>query len=304
VAAVPIGKPIANTQLYVLDERLEPVPPGVPGELYIGGQGVVRGYLHRPDLSAERFVPDPFVSEPEARMYRTGDLVSWGHAGVMDFIGRTDHQVKIRGYRIELGEIETRLGELDGVEEAVVLVREDTPDDKRIVGYVVGTGSVEPGEVRDSLRGHLPEYMVPQHIVQLDVLPLTPNGKIDRNALPAPDSVGASSVSVYVAPENELETRIVGVWQQVLGLERVGTQDNFFDLGGHSLLVVKAHRELKGLSDVPIALTDLYRFPTIHSLVEHLTSDDSGARIEESRDRGARRRDALQQRRRRRGPRG
>ena len=305
VAAVPIGKPIANTQLYVLDERLEPVPPGVPGELYIGGQGVVRGYLHRPDLSAERFVPDPFVSDPEARMYRTGDLVSWGHAGVMDFIGRTDHQVKIRGYRIELGEIETRLGELDGVEEAVVLVREDTPDDKRIVGYVVGTGSVEQGEVRESLREHLPEYMVPQHIVQLDVLPLTPNGKIDRNALPAPDSVGASSASVvYVAPENELETRIVGVWQQVLGLERVGTQDNFFDLGGHSLLVVKAHRELKGLSDVPIALTDLYRFPTIHSLVEHLTSDDSGARIEESRDRGARRRDALQQRRRRRGPRG
>ena len=302
--AVPIGRPIANTQLYVLDERLEPLPPGVPGELYIGGEGVVRGYLHRPDLSAERFVADPFAGTPEARMYRTGDLVSWGHDGVMNFIGRTDHQVKIRGYRIELGEIETRLTEIDGVDEAVVLVREDTADDKRIVGYVVGQGAIDQGGVRESLRGQLPEYMVPQHVVPLDEMPLTPNGKIDRKALPAPDAVGSTSEAAYVAPENELENSIVGLWQSILGLERVGTHDNFFDLGGHSLLVVKAHRELSSLCDIPIALTDLYRFPTIHSLVEHLTSDDSGARIEESRDRGARRRDALQQRRRRRGSRG
>ena len=301
--SVPIGKPIANTQLYLLDERLEPVPPGVPGELYIGGEGVVRGYLHRPDLTEERFVADPFSSHSDSRMYRTGDLACWRLDGVMEFIGRTDHQVKIRGYRIELGEIETRLGEELGVSEAVVLVREDTPDDKRIVGYVVADREVDPSGLRENLREHLPDYMVPQHVVQLDAMPLTPNGKIDRKALPSPDSAGSTSESVYVAPENELETKIVAVWQEVLGLDRVGTHDNFFDLGGHSLLVVKAHRELKSLSETPIALTDLYRFPTIHSLVEHLISDDSGARIEESRDRGARRRDALQQRRKRRGSR-
>ena len=301
--SIPIGKPIANTQLYVLDERLEPVPPGVPGELYIGGEGVVRGYLHRPDLTEERFVADPFSKASGSRMYRTGDLVRWRQDGVMDFIGRTDHQVKIRGYRIELGEIEARLGEVTGIDETVVLVREDTPEDKRIVGYLVGGGEVDQSGIRESLREHLPEYMVPQHVIRLDAMPLTPNGKIDRKGLPAPDAIGSVSDSVYVAPENDLETKIVGVWQAVLGLDRVGTQDNFFDLGGHSLLVVKAHRALKTVSEVPIALTDLYRFPTIHSLVEHLTSDNSGARIEESRDRGARRRDALQQRRRRRGSR-
>ncbi len=296
---VPIGRPILNTQLYVLDQRLQPVPPEVPGELYVGGAGVVRGYLDRPDLTAERFVDDIFSEEPAARMYRTGDLVRWRRDGVLEFIGRTDHQVKIRGYRIELGEIESRLADIEGVRESVVLVREDLPGDQRIVAYLVTDSRIDSAGVRAALGEHLPAHMIPQHVISLESMPLTPNGKTDRGALPSPDSLAGPPESVYVAPEGELEGRIVEVWQKVLGLERVGTQDNFFDIGGHSLLVVKAHRALKEVCEESISMTDLYRFPTIHSLVEHLVSDNSGSRIDESRDRGARRRDAMQQRRRR-----
>jgi len=302
-AAVPIGRPIANTRLYVLDEALEPVPPGVPGELYIGGDGVVRGYLGRPELTAERFLADPFAEVPGARMYRTGDLVRHRPDGVLDFIGRTDHQVKIRGHRIELGEIEARLAECTEVQECVAIVREDTPGEKRIVAYwVAEAGAVaDAAALRDRLRESLPEYMVPGHLVLLPALPLTPNGKLDRRALPAPDAAGPAAEQPYVAPENELERTLVELWQEVLGLERVGTQDNFFDIGGHSLLVVKLHRELNARIDRPVALTDLYRFTTIRALTGHLSSDAPSEGLTASTDRAQRRREAMQQRRRRRG---
>jgi acyl-coenzyme A synthetase/AMP-(fatty) acid ligase/acyl carrier protein len=301
-ASVPIGRPIANTRLYVLDEALEPVPPGVPGELYIAGDGVVRGYLERPELTAERFLDDPFAARPGNRMYRTGDLVKYRSDGVLEFIGRTDHQVKIRGYRIELGEIEARLAAQEGVREAVVVVREDTPADPRIVGYWVAAdgATVDPADLKARLREVLPEYMVPGHLVSLPALPLTPNGKIDRKALPEPEKLLPRTAVAYTAPENELELAVARVWQQVLKLDSVGTQDNFFDLGGHSLLVVQVHRQLRDQVEKPLSLTDLYRFPTIRSLVAHLTSEDAAAAsAEAAADRGERRRAALSRRRNR-----
>jgi natural product biosynthesis luciferase-like monooxygenase protein len=304
VASIPIGKPIANTQLYVLDDHKRPVPVGVPGELYIGGDGVVRGYLHRPELTAERFVPDPFrvaAGHPTARMYRTGDLARFREDGVVEFLGRADFQVKIRGYRIELGEIETALGSHASVGEAVVVAREDTPGDQRIVGYVVAKAAPpDTAELREYLRGKLPEYMVPAHIVVLERMPLTPNGKVDRKQLPAPDGgAGQSAKAEFVAPAGELEEQIAAAWRETLGLAKVGIQDNFFDLGGHSLLVVRLHRRLVGTLPKPVSLTDLYRFPTIGSLSEFLSADPTAAALGESADRAKLRREMLDRRRRR-----
>ena len=275
--AIAIGKPIANTQLYVLDNNRQLVPVGAPGELWIAGDGVVRGYLDRPDLTSERFVPDPFSEIPGARMYKTGDLVRWDSEGTLHFIGRVDHQVKIRGYRIELGEIEARLTEQPGVGECVVIVREDVPGDQRLVGYIVTSGlEPEVAALKDALRKNLPEYMVPAAIAFLPKMPLTPNGKIDRKALPNPDTLGSNQAPTveFVEPENEVEKKIAAIWQTTLGKDRVGVDDNFFDIGGHSLLVVRMHRELKAAFDQPIAITDLYRFPTIRTFTNHISSDD------------------------------
>lgn len=233
-----IGRPIRNTQLYVVDAQQQPVPIGVPGELYIGGAGVVRGYLNAPELTEERFIRDPFVKDPQARMYRTGDQVRYHRDGRLEYLTRLDSQVKIRGFRIELGEIETSLLTHPAVKQGVVTVREDRPGDVRLVVYVVA----EPGqdvtmtEVRKHLRNDLPEYMIPQHVVELDELPMTPNGKIDRKALPAPFGGVVIEEETYVAPRTEMEQALAKVWQEVLGVERVGIHDNFFDLGGHSLL--------------------------------------------------------------------
>jgi acyl-coenzyme A synthetase/AMP-(fatty) acid ligase len=297
--AVPIGRPIANTRLYVLDDRCQPLPPGVSGELYIAGDGVARGYLGRKELTTERFVPDPFAGCESARMYRTGDLVRYRDDGVLEFIGRGDHQVKVRGHRIELGEIEARLAGSEQVNECVVTVREDSPGDRRIVGYFVGDESrVDQTSLRERLREKLPDYMVPSHLIQMDALPLTPNGKIDRTSLPAPETSQAGPRLVYAAPENETEKTLVEAWQDVLGLDRIGTQDNFFDIGGHSLLVVKVHRELRRLLDLPVSITDLYRFPTIRSLTEHLTSTGTSDVMQASSDRALRRREMMQRRRR------
>ena len=259
--SVPLGEPIANTRLYVLDAAQRLLPLGVPGELYIAGAGVVRGYLGRPELTEQRFLQDPFV--PGERMYRTGDLVKRSASGRIEFLGRTDHQVKVRGYRIELGEIESVLLRVAGVREAVVVAREDTPGDVRLVAYV--TGRVEPDTLRELARSELPEYMVPAAVVTLDKLPLTPNGKLAREALPLPEEV--RKAREYAAPESELEERIARIWAEVLGTERVGVDDNFFDLGGHSLLVVKLHRRLKTDLELEVALTELYRFPTVRSFV-------------------------------------
>ncbi|MEZ5882764.1 MAG: LLM class flavin-dependent oxidoreductase [Paracoccaceae bacterium] len=274
---VNIGLPISNTQLYVLDEAGEPVPLGVPGELYIGGDGVTRGYWQREDLTAERFLPDPFVPADAAapwgaRMYRTGDLVRRRADGRIDFIGRADHQVKIRGYRIELGEIEVQLEAVPGVRQAVALVREDQPGDLRLVAYVTTTQPVPEAAMREALAAELPEYMVPAHFVTLDEFPLTPNRKVDRKALPVPSAeTGAARAETFVKPENDVEQSIAEIWARVLGVTQVGSRDNFFALGGHSLLAVQAHREIREkLGATRLSITDIFRFPTLQALAAHL----------------------------------
>jgi hypothetical protein len=233
-------------------------------------------------------------------MYRTGDLARWNADGTIHFVGRMDHQVKIRGYRIELGEIEVKLAAHPGVEECIAIVREDTPGDQRLIAYLVAAGDDEPAP--DALRAHLgaslPEFMVPSAFCVLDALPLTPNGKIDRKALPAPEQLAPQSKAEYKAPESDLERVIADTWKSVLKLDDVGVNDNFFDLGGHSLLVVQAHRELRDKVPQPLSLTDLYRFPTIQSLVEHLEGGEEVATAK-GEDRAEKRKAALARRRRR-----
>ncbi|HEX2189602.1 MAG TPA: amino acid adenylation domain-containing protein, partial [Longimicrobiaceae bacterium] len=234
--APPIGRPVEGARVYVLDAWGEPAPIGVPGELYVGGAGVARGYLERPALTAERFVPDAFGGEPGARLYRTGDRARWRADGELEYLGRLDEQVKVRGFRIELGEIEGALRRSEGVADCVVVAREDVPGEKRLVAYVVG--DVEAGVLREHLRRELPEYMVPAAFVPLERLPLTPNGKLDRKALPAPEG-DAYARAGYEAPLGEVEAALAGIWAEVLGVERVGRWDHFFELGGHSLLAIK-----------------------------------------------------------------
>ncbi|UXI65931.1 non-ribosomal peptide synthetase [Tahibacter amnicola] len=262
--AVCIGRPIANTRAYVLDARRQLVPLGVAGELYLGGDGLARGYLHRPTLTADRFVPDPFGA-PGERLYRTGDLVRYRRDGQLEFLGRIDHQVKIRGYRIELGEIEAALLDLPGVAEAIVVAREDAGGGKRLVAYTGGVDAPDSAELRAKLRVRLPEYMVPAVFVHLAALPQTPNGKIDRAALPAPDdaSVGRRE---YEAPIGEIELALAGIWQTLLGLERVGRHDHFFELGGHSLLAMQMVVRVREEFRIDLPLVEPFRSKTIAEL--------------------------------------
>jgi natural product biosynthesis luciferase-like monooxygenase protein len=296
---VYIGRPIANTRVYVLDPRGQPVPRSAIGELYIAGDGVARGYLGREELTRERFVADPFAP---GRMYRTGDLARFTRDGVLECLGRRDQQVKIRGHRVELGEIEAALLESPDIGECAVVLREDSPGDQRLVAYVVGaaapkTSAPDVARLRDALRARLPDFMVPAHVVLLSELPLTPNRKVDRRALPSPEQVGVAREAEYVAPASDIERTIAALWQELLGRERIGIDDNFFDVGGHSLLVVRMHRRLRELVAEPITLTDLYRFPTIRSLTDFLTRDagasaahDGALRAERRREMGMRRR--------------
>jgi len=265
-----IGKPIPDLQAYLLDRHREPVPIGVTGEIYIGGAGVARGYLNRPELTAERFLKDPFSTDPQARMYKTGDLGRWKADGTIEYLGRNDHQVKIRGFRIELGEIEAQLVQHTQVKEAVVIAREDVPGEKRLVAYVVAAAaapSVE--ELRMHLKAVLPEYMVPSAFVLLERLPLTSNGKLDRRALPAPE-LGAYVSREYEAPQGEVEEILAGIWQGLLKVERVGRHDNFFELGGHSLLIVQLMERLRrvGLS---AEIRRVFESPTLADLAGALT---------------------------------
>ncbi len=271
VGLVPVGGPIANTTFYVLDAWLQPVPVGVFGELYIGGSGLAAGYLNRPELTAERFVPDRFASDG-GRLYRTGDRVRWRDDGTLEFSGRLDYQVKVRGHRIELGEIEAALLAQPSVREAVVIVREDTADDARLVAYVTfGEGQqTTSADLRSSLRTRLPEYMVPARCVILDALPLTPNGKIDRRALPAPDQAPGDVVREVLGPRDATESQLTRLWEEVLNVRPVGVNDNFFDLGGHSLLAVRLFSRLATEFGRDLPLATLFQAPTIAELATFL----------------------------------
>jgi amino acid adenylation domain-containing protein len=263
---VSIGRPIPNARGYVLDPAGKPLPVGVPGELCVGGDGVVRGYLGRPGLTAERFVPDPFAAEPGARMYRTGDRVRWRAEGKLEFMGRLDDQVKIRGFRIEPGEVEAAIVAYPGVDQARVMMREDQPGDKRLVAYVVGSAEVDG--LAAHLRQSLPEYMVPQAIVALDRLPLNANGKVDRKALPVPEY--AADADRYVAPRTPVEEVLAGIWAEVLRLERVGVEESFFEMGGHSLLATRVVSRLREVFGVEVPLRVLFEGPTVAELARRV----------------------------------
>ncbi|WP_122580233.1 non-ribosomal peptide synthetase, partial [Pseudomonas viridiflava] len=258
--SLDIGKPIANTRVYLLDERQQLVPLGVAGELYVAGESVARGYLNRPEMTAERFLRDPFHNNPEARMYRTGDLARWNADGTLEYLGRNDDQVKIRGVRIELGEIEAQLSQLPGIEEALIVAREDEPGQPRLVGYFTERADVATlnvGELRTALLAVLPGYMVPSALVRLDAWPLTANGKVDRRALPLPDR-DALNTGEYQAPQGELEVALAAIWSELLQVERVGRHDRFFELGGHSLLAMRMVSQVRQRLSLELALGDLF----------------------------------------------
>ncbi|MFC2156042.1 amino acid adenylation domain-containing protein, partial [Acidobacteriota bacterium] len=266
-----IGVPIDNTKAYILDENLNPAPISVPGELYLSGSGLARGYYNRPDLTAERFIPNPFDSTG-GRLYRTGDLARYQDNGNIIFLGRIDHQVKIRGFRIECGEIESVVAQYAGVSEVVVLAREDMPGDKQLVAYVVPVNSegISTGGLREFLLQRLPTYMVPSAFVQLEVLPLTPNGKIDHRALPAPDWDRSSARAEYVAPRNTVEELMAAIWRDVLGLGKVGIDDNFLELGGHSLKATQLVSKLHKTFNVKLSLDDIFQAATVRALADLL----------------------------------
>lgn len=269
---VPIGSAIPNVQTYVLNNHLQPVPIGVVGELYIGGVGVARGYLNRPDLTADKFILNPYNTELAARLYKTGDLVRYLSDGNLEFIGRIDSQVKIRGFRIELGEIEAVLNQYPGVQEVVVLDREDIPGEKRLVAYVILEQEQvhTTSELRRFLKEKLPEYMVPSAFILLDKLPLTPNGKVDRLALPAPDGIRPELEETFVAPRNAIEEVLALIWSEVLRVEQVGIYDNFFELGGHSLLATQVLSRLRDIFQVELPLHVLFEATTVAKLSQHL----------------------------------
>ncbi|MGH7826958.1 MAG: phosphopantetheine-binding protein, partial [Candidatus Binatia bacterium] len=269
--------PIPNVQLYVSDQDLNPVPAGVPGELLIGGAGVARGYLKRPQLTAEQFIPDPFSKDPDSRLYRTGDLVRYRPDGNLEFIGRVDHQVKIHGLRIETEEIETVLRQDPRVWETVVLAREDTPGDKRLVAYVVPMreATLNSTELRSFMSTKLPYYMIPSAFVFIGALPLTLNGKIDRRALPAPDPARPDLEQSYVAPRTPIEEGLARIWAEVLKLQRVGIHDNFFDIGGHSLNATQVISRIPTLFQAQVSLRRFFAYPTVAGLAAAIIENRS-----------------------------
>ncbi|MUL39088.1 non-ribosomal peptide synthetase [Gloeocapsopsis dulcis] len=274
---VPIGRAIPQAQTYVLDSNLQLVPIGTPGELYIGGVGVARGYFNRPDLTAQRFIPNPYSLKPGERLYQTGDLVRYLHNGNLEFFGRVDHQVKIRGFRIELGEIEALLNQHPAVRESVVVAHSDHSDHQRLIAYVAEQYQQETvveldTQLRDFLKEKLPEYMVPTAFIFLDALPLTPNGKINRRVLPLPETYSTQN-NLYVAPETELQQTIASTWQTLLGIEKVSINDNFFDLGGHSLLISQVNAQLREKLQRDISVVEMFQYPSISLLAKHLSQE-------------------------------
>jgi acyl carrier protein len=285
---VPIGKPIANTRAYVVDAQLQLAPVGVAGELLIGGAGLARGYLHRPGLTAEKFIPDPFGTEPGARLYRSGDLVRYLAGGELEYLGRIDQQVKLRGFRIELGEIEAGLTAHALVKEAVVVAQQGGGSgSERLVAYVVRqpeATTIGAGELRSHLGGKLPDYMLPSAYVFLDALPLLPNGKIDRRALPPPELLRAELEETFVAPRTAVEEIMVSIWAEVLGVEQVGVHDNFFtELGGHSLLATQLSSRVRNTFQVELPLQRLFESPTVAGLTEVMVQNpENRLRVEKT----------------------
>jgi amino acid adenylation domain-containing protein len=283
----PIGRPIANTKIYLLNAHRQPVPIGVPGELYIGGAGLARGYLHRPELTAEKFIPNHFSEEPGARLYKTGDLARYRLDGNIEFLGRCDHQVKLRGFRIELGEIETVLSRHPALQEAVVVVREDAPGERRLVAYLVANPEsvASTDELLSFLKKELPEYMLPSAFVQLETLPLTANGKVDRRALPAPQGRDRYIEKAFVAPRTPIEQMLAEIWCDVLRLERVGVHDDFFQLGGHSLLATRIVSRVQDIYRIALPLRRLFETPTVAGLAMAVTQSQNGDQESERLDR-------------------
>ena len=272
-ATVPIGRPIDNTQMYILDSQNRPVPAGECGELHIGGDGLARGYLNRPDLTGEKFIQNPF--RPGSRLYKTGDLARYLSTGDIEFIGRSDSQVKLRGFRVELGEIEGALEEISGIQQAVVVARDDNSGIKRLIAYIVSQNQPSPGTLRAALKTKLPAHMIPASFVYLDTLPLTANGKIDRRALSEPASKADEEEGHLVSPRNREEQQIINVWQQTLGRRPIGIHDNFFDLGGHSLLAVRVMHRIETVCGVRLPIASLFQAPTVAQLASLLRKQDS-----------------------------
>ncbi|MCB9450594.1 MAG: amino acid adenylation domain-containing protein [Anaerolineaceae bacterium] len=284
-ASVPVGKPIANTQIYLLDAQMQPVPLGVAGEIHVGGAGLARGYLNRPELTDQKFVANPFSTDANARLYKTGDQGRYLPDGAIAYGGRVDYQVKLRGFRIELGEIEAVLTQVPGVRQALVILREDTPGDPRLVAYAVGEDVPAPGVLRTHLKTILPDYMIPSAFIVLEALPLTPNGKVDRLALPVPEAVRRGSDATIVSPRTPVEQSIAAVWSEVLGVERIGVHDDFFDLGGHSLKATQVAGRLQDIFGVAVPVRLLLDHPTIAGLaavVEGQSRAADGGRLEDA----------------------
>jgi len=272
-----IGRAIANTQFYILDTNNQLVPVGVAGELHIGGDGLARGYLNRPELTVDKFIPNPYSNEPGARLYKTGDIARYLPNGDIKFLGRLDHQVKIRGFRIELGEIEATLEQYEKVQKAVVLAQEDRLKGKHLVAYIVSNQEHTPTieELHRFLKEKLPKYMVPSAFVMVETLPLTSNGKVDRRALPKPDAGYFQQEDVHIMPRTEIEQTIATVWQEVLNLDKVGIHNNFFDLGGHSLLVIRVVKQLNECFQYDLSVLNIFMYPTISTLAEYLSQTNS-----------------------------
>ena len=285
---IPIGKPIANTQAYILDANLQPVPIGVAGELYVGGDGIAKGYLNRQELTDEKFILNPFRKERANKLYKTGDLVKYLPDGNIEFLGRIDFQVKIRGFRVELGEVEAILAQHPDVQECFVLAREDRPKFKSLVAYLtIATETLTNRQLRSFLKERLPDYMIPSAFVILDSFPLTPNGKVDRRLLLAPSQELLGESESFIAPHTQTEKVISEIWSTLLGVEKVSIYDNFFDIGGHSLLLIQVHSKLQEAFTQPISIVDLFQYPTIHALAQYLNQDqdEESRKIDKSCDR-------------------
>jgi len=267
----PIGIPIPDLQIYLLDSHKQTVPVGVPGEIYVGGAGVARGYLHHPDLTADRFIPNPFSAEPNARLYKSGDLARWNPEGQLEYLGRQDAQVKLRGYRIELGEIEAAIKQYSEIRQALIMVREDQPGDRRLVAYIVPAlnATLDTDILRGFLREKLPAYMIPAAFVKLDTLPLTANGKIDRKALPAPEMSNWVNKE-FVAPRSQTEQILSKIWMDILRTPRVSVQDSFFEVGGDSLLAIQAKWRIQDEFEITLPVQRIFEFPRLSDLAAQI----------------------------------